>query len=81
MWSKIINWANTVALINIVSPRRASTAYVKALYEADKDGNGELSIKELLKTTKDNFKYLMFMDGMTNDEIHKMIDEILEKKV
>ena len=81
MWSKIIAWANKVALINVVSPRRALTAYIKALYEADIDGNGELSIKELLKTTKDNFKYLMFMDGMTDDEIHKIINEILEKKV
>ena len=77
MWNKIIKWINKIALINVVTPRRALQAYLLALCEADIDGNGELNIKELVSATKQKCKFLIFSDDMTSDELHKLVDEIL----
>ena len=70
-----------VALINIVTPRRALTAYLTALAEADLDGNGELNGKELIKATKTKFRNLIFSKDLTDKEIYEIVDEILLKKV
>lgn len=70
-----------LALINVVTPRRALTAYLEALSEADLDGNGELNGKELIKATKVKFRNLIFSKDLTNEEIHKLIDKILVGKV
>ena len=81
MWEKIIELINRLALINVVSPRRALTAYLEALSEADLDGNGELNGKELMKATKAKFKNLIFSKDLTDEELHKLIDKILVRKV
>ena len=70
-----------VALINIVTPRRALTAYITALSEADLDGNGELNGKELIKATKVKFRNLIFSKDLSDKEIHDLVDNILNRKV
>ena len=78
MWNRLIKWFNKIALINVVKPRRALTAYLLALREADLDGNGELNIKELIAATKNKFKLLIFSEDLTDDEIYAVIREILK---
>lgn len=77
MFEKLVEWINVIALINIVTPRRALTAYLLALSEADYDGNGELNVKELYRATKKKFKNLIFSKDLTDDEIHNLVDKIL----
>ena len=80
MFERIIEWFNKIALINIVSPRRALTAYLLALSEADIDGNGELNIREILKSTKNKLIYLAFSPCLTDHEILDLTKEILDKE-
>lgn len=79
MWEKIINWLNKIALINVVTPRRAVTAFIVSMKNADIDDNGELNIRELLRNMKQTFKALIFTPDMTDEEIHNALDEILSK--
>lgn len=81
MFDKIIAWINKIALINIVTPRHALYAYLKALSTADLDGNGELNAKEVLKSTKVRLKELIFAEDATDEEIHDLVDSILSRKV
>ena len=81
MFEKIMAWINKIALINIVTPRRALYAYLKALRTADLDGNGELNAKEVIKSTKTRLKELVFSNDATDEEIHELVDKILARKV
>ena len=78
MWEKIINWLNCIACINVVTPRRAILACIMAIRTCDKNGDGELNIKELISNLKEAFKALIFTPDMTVEEIHKALDEILQ---
>lgn len=79
MWETIISWINKISLINVVKPRRALTAYIIALKNADVDGNGELNIRELLRNTLITCKEMIFSADMTDEEIHEAITELLKK--
>ena len=70
-------WANKIALINVVSPRRALQAYLLSLREADLDGNGELNVKEILKSTRKKCEFLIYSEDLSNEQLHKLLDEII----
>ena len=80
MWDWIVKWINKIALINVVTPRRALESYLKAMLVCDTDGNGELSVKEIAKGAITNFKELIFAPEMEPEEIHKLVDAIISKE-
>ena len=78
MWERIILWCNKVACINVVTPRQAVSSFIDALADADIDGNGELSIKELLKLMKTNLKGLASRKQYDDDTLMNKLGSLLK---
>lgn len=77
----LIRFINRVALVNVVSVRRAVAAFLGAMAFADVDRNGEMNVKELLSATRDMLVLSVYQDDMDDGQLHDMLDEILGTKV
>jgi len=78
MFERITLWLNRIACINIVSPRRAMSAFILAMNGVDINKDGELNAKELLKFMKRAFKELVYAPEQTDEELHAALTEILK---
>lgn len=77
----LIRFINRVALVNVVSVRRAVAAFLAAMMMADVDYNGELNVKELLSSTRNMLKMCIYQQDMDDERLHDMLDRVLEGRM
>ena len=77
----LMRFINRVALVNVVSVRRAVAAFLGAMAFADVDCNGELNVRELLSSTRDMLKMCIYQQDMDDEKLHEMLDKVLDRKV
>ncbi len=79
MWEKIIEFVSKLFETKMTTPRACLTAFMKAIEQCDKNEDGYINPKELLKLYKDTTVKSVFTDEMTTTEMHDFIESFAKR--